>query len=124
MQFSDVLKLDGMLITVDIQKAFDSANHQILILALKRYRFGKIFIKWVRTLLNNQGSCIINGDNTAKYFKLDIGTHQGDLISAYLFVLVLEIVFNLIKENKDIHALNFFDHTYLYTAYGDYNTFL
>ena len=63
-------------------------------------------------------------ETTAKYFKLDIGTHQGDLISAYLFVLVLEIVFNLIKENKDIHALNFFDHTYLYTAYGDYNTFL
>ena len=28
-----------------------------------------------------------------------------------MFVLVLEIVFNLIKQNKDIHGLTFFDHT-------------
>ena len=34
-----------------------------------------------------------------------------------------EIGFNLIKENKDIHVLNVFDHTYLYTAYDDDNTF-
>ena len=70
-----------------------------------------MFIKWVKTLLNNQESCIINGGFTTKYFKLDKGTRQGDPISAYLFILVLEIVFNLIKQNKDIHGLTFFDHT-------------
>ena len=59
------------------------------------------------TILNNQESCIINGGITTKYFKLDTGTRQGDPISAYLFVLVLEIVFNLIKQDKNIHNLNF-----------------
>ena len=44
-------------------------------------------------------------------------------MSTYLFILVLEIVFNLIKENKDIHGLTFFDHTFLYTAYVDDTTF-
>ena len=112
-----------MLITIDIQKAFDSVNHQFLILALKRYGFGKMFIKWVKTLLNNQESCIINGGFTTKYFKLDKGTRQGDPISAYLFILVLEIVFNLINQNKDIHGLTFVDHTFLCTAYADDTTF-
>ena len=60
-----------------------------------------------KTILNNQESCIINGGITTKYFKLDTGTRQGDPISAYLFVLVLEIVFNLIKQDKNIHNLNF-----------------
>ena len=60
---------------------------------------------------------------TTKYFKLDKGTCQGDLISAYLFILVLEIVFNLIKQNKYIHGLTFFDHTFLYKAYADDTTF-
>ena len=63
-----MLKLNGMLVTIDIQKAFDSVTHQFLILPL-RYGFGKMFIKWVKTLLNNQESCIINGGFTTKYFK-------------------------------------------------------
>ena len=32
-------------------------------------------------------------------------------------------MFNLIKLNKDIHGLTFFDHTFLYTAYADDTTF-
>ena len=60
LQTTDMLKLNGILVTIDIQKAFDSVNHQFLILALKRYGFGKMFIKWVKTLLNNQESYIIN----------------------------------------------------------------
>ena len=80
-------------------------------------------IKIVKTLLNNQETCITNGGFTAKYFKLDKGTRQGDPISAYLFILVLEVVFNLIKKNNDIHGLTFFDHTFLYTAYADDTTF-
>ena len=43
-----------MLVTIDIQRGFDSVNHQFLVLALKRYEFDKIFIKWIKTLLNNQ----------------------------------------------------------------------
>ena len=65
-----MLKLNGMLVTINIQKAFDSVNHQFLILALKRFGFGKMFTKWVKTLLNNQESSIINGGFTARYFNL------------------------------------------------------
>ena len=32
-------------------------------------------------------------------------------------------MFNLIEQNKDIHGLTFFDHTFLYTAYADDTTF-
>ena len=123
LQTTDVVKLSGMLVTIDNQKAFDSVNHNFLTLALKRYGFGKTVIKRIKALLNNQESCIINGGFTTKYFKLDKGTRQGDSISAYLFILVLEIVFNLIKQNKDIHGLSLFDHTFLYTAYADDTTF-
>ena len=83
--------------------------------------FGNRFLKWVKILLKNQESCIIN---TTKYFKLEKGTRQGDPISAYLFILVLETVFLSIKENKEIKGLNLFNHTFLYTAYADDTTFL
>ena len=73
LQITDKLKLSGMLVTIDIQKAFDSVNHQFLTLALKRYGFGKTFMKRVKTLSNNQELYIINGGFTKKYFKFDKG---------------------------------------------------
>ena len=123
LEISDMLSLKGLLLTVDIQKAFDSVNHQFLILVLKKFGFGNTFIKWIQTLLKNQESCVINGCNTTKYFKLERGTWQGDPISAYLFILVLEVVFMLMNQNKNIKGLNLFEHTFLYTAYADDTTF-
>ena len=105
--------------TVDIQKAFHSVNHQFLSLALKRYGLGKTFIKWIQTLLNSQKSCIRGEGHTTKNFKLEKGTGQGDPISAYFLILVLDIMLNLIKEKKDIHSLNFLEHMFFYTAYAD-----
>ena len=53
LQITDVLMLNDMLVTVEIQKAFDLVNHLFLTLVLRRYGLGKIFIKWIKTLLNN-----------------------------------------------------------------------
>ena len=123
MEISDTLKLDGLLATIDIQKAFGSVDHSFLISTLERYGLGKRFVSWVKILLKNQESCIINGGNTTTYFKLEKGTRQGDPISAYLFILVLEIVFLSIKENKNIKGLIRFNHTFLITAYADDTVF-
>ena len=51
------------------------------------------------------------------------GTKQGDPISAYLFILVLEIFFKIVKENPEVKGLNIFDHKFLYSAYADDTTF-
>ena len=76
-----------------------------------------------KILLKNQETCIFNGGNTTKYFKLEKGTRPGDLISAYLFILVLEILFLCIKEKKNIKGLNICNDIFLYTTYADDTTF-
>ena len=85
---------------VDIEKAFDSINHCFLIKVLEKYGFEKDFIKWIKILLQNQESYIVNGGTTINYSKLEKGARQGDPISAYLFIIVLEIVFLFTKERK------------------------
>ena len=66
LQVTDFLNLRGLVVTVDIQKAFDSVNHLFLITALKKFGFGETFIKWMQILLRNQESCIINSGTTTK----------------------------------------------------------
>ena len=72
-----------------------------------------------KILLQNEEPCIVIGGTTTNYFKLEKGARGGDPISAYLFILVLEIVFLFTKESKKINGLSIFDKTFLYTAYAD-----
>ena len=64
----------------------------------------------------------INGVKSTKYLLLGRGAHQSDPISAFLFILALEILF-LVKTKLEIAGLTIFDHCYLYSAYSNDRTF-
>ena len=102
---------------MDIEKAFDSLDYDLLL------SFGEKFIYWIKVLLNDQQSGIINGAFTTPYFNSEKGARQGDPISAYLFILALKVLFELIKNNADIRGIAIFNHTFLYTAFAEYSTF-
>ena len=116
-------KTSGYLLTVDFEKAFDWLNHKFLIAVLKKYGFGEDFIDWIKILLRDQESCVINGGHTTTYLLLERGARQGDPILAYLFALALELFFIIKKSNRNSHEINIFNHDFLYTAYADDTTF-
>ena len=95
----------------------------MVISVLKKFGFGNHFVIWIETLISKQESCVINGDNTTQYFHLERGPCQGNPISVYIFILALEVLSFLVRNNKDIKSLNIFDHLFLYTAYADDTTF-
>ena len=121
LEMSEVLN-NGFLVTIDIEKAFNSVNHHFLIAILEKIGFGTEFIQCIKVLLNNQESCVINGGKTSKYFKLESGTRQGDPISAYLFIIALEAVFRIIKKTSNI-GFEIFWKKFIYTAYANDTTF-
>ena len=83
LDISDKLNIDGYLVTVDIEKAFDSLDHGFLLVVLKKLAL-VIF-------------CVISGMSTTPCFILEKGVQQGDPICAYLFIIALEIIFATIK---------------------------
>ena len=109
--------------TVNIEKTFDSLSHSFLLSCLKKFGFGHDFIRSVKILLERQKSYIIKTGTTTSYFNLEKCARQGDPVSAYLFILCLEILFLLVKANHKIRGVNVFQYTYLYTAYSDDATF-
>ena len=74
-------------------------------------------------LLNSQQSCLINGVNTTPYFNSEKAARQGDPLSAYLFILALEVLFVFIKSKENIKVIESFKRVFLYTAYAGYSTF-
>ena len=82
---SGVFDIDGFLVTVDIDKAFDSLNHSFLIAVLKKIVLGTSFINWIEAILNKSKSCAINSIKILQYFQLSRGACLGDTFSAYPF---------------------------------------
>ena len=56
-------------------------------------------------------------------FNLEKVAREDDPISTYLFILALEVLFELIKNNYDIRGITIINHTFLYTAVADDSTF-
>ena len=83
------------MVTADIEKAFDSVDHNFLFATLKKFGLGPEFISWVRVLIKNQASCMVNNGKTTKYFSLSRRTRQGDPLSAFLFIVTLVVLFIL-----------------------------
>ena len=122
-EINDVINKEGFLVTMDIEKAFDSLDHNFVISVLKKLGFRNSFVSWIETLISKLESCVINGGNTTQYFNLERGARQGDPILAYIFILAWEVLSFLVRNNNEINGLNIFDHIYLYTAYADDATF-
>ena len=101
-EMTDILNIEGYLVTADIQKAFDSLDHNFLLATLSKFNFGKNFINWIKIILNGQESCVFNGGFSTGYFPLQRGCRQGDQISAYLFILAFKVLLEMIRTNKEI----------------------
>ena len=54
----EVLYKQGFLVSIDIEKTFDSVNHLFLIAIRGKTDFGNEFIEWIKILLNYQESCL------------------------------------------------------------------
>ena len=108
---------------MNIENAFDSLDHDFLVNVLNKFGFGSNFISWIKLLLNSQQSCVINGGNNTSYFNLEKGARQSDPVSAYLFILALEVFFVFIKSNENIKGIEIFKHAFLYPTYADDSIF-
>ena len=56
-------------------------------------------MEWIHTFYNS-----INGFSS-QHFTVERGLREGDRLSAYLFIIVLEILFISMRNSKAIHGI-------------------
>ena len=119
MFFHSLNQTNGFLVAVDFEKAFDSVSHDFLSEVLELFGFGDSFCSWIRVLYKDISSCVMNGGHSTGYFKIKRGVRQGDPLSPYLFLFVIELLAHAIRKDTGIKGFQFGKHEIRQISYAD-----
>jgi hypothetical protein len=105
MGYTKLADKKGIIAFLDFEKAFDTIHWNVIYDALKLFNLGPNMIKWVSTIYNGPEACVTNNGYSSPFFKLKRGVRQGCPLSAYLFIMVVELLANKIRNNNDIKGI-------------------
>ena len=87
----------AILCKLDIEKAYDHVDWSFLLAVLGKMGFGGRWCSWIKWCLSIVSfSVLVNGSPTV-FFQGSKGLRQGDPLSPYLFVIVMETYSCLMK---------------------------
>ena len=116
LETTNLENIKSYLLAIDSEKATDSLNHKFLIAVLEKYAFGHHFIDWIKMLLENQKSCIIDGSHITdptklsmvqKYLSMNISV-QHMLMTKLFFkkdISSVEVVFSVIDSSSKFSGM-------------------
>lgn len=91
---------EGLFVMIDFEKAFDSVSWKFINEVLKFFNFGQKFINFINCLNKDFKLCVIQHGFSSPFFSIGRGCRQGDPISPYIFILCVEILGILFRDNK------------------------
>ncbi len=95
----------GIVLSIDLNKAFDRVEHSFIEQTMRRFGFGERILRWISLLYNNAKSCVkVNGVLTDP-FPLERSVRQGCPLSALLYSITAEPLATLIKKDKEIRGI-------------------
>lgn len=96
--------VNGSIMALDAQKAFNSINHNYLALVLNSICLNN-FVPIFRLLYQNLSNKLIINNEIASRHQVKNGVKQGDALSCTLFILAIEPLIRNINKNENIRHL-------------------
>ena len=122
MHTTETEKLQGMLMLIDFEKAFDSISWKFVYNVLEFFGFNSNFINWVKLFNHDIYAYVLQCGTLSEKINIERGCRQGDPISPYLFLLAAEILCLLIKQNENIVGIKIKNTEFKLTQFADDTT--
>ena len=111
--------IPGLMLSVDFQQAFDTVSWKFIEKTIDYFNFGPSIKKWIKLFQTGAQSCILQNGYLSESFTLQRGCRQGDPISPYIFILCVEILGKMIRNDKRLQGIKINNKEFKLCQYAD-----
>ena len=105
-------------IYLDLSKAFDTLDHEILLAKLKHYQFDDISLKLLNNYLKNRIQYVDYNNTSSEMLEIKCGVPQGSILGPLLFTIYMN---DFANSNKLFHTILYADDATLFTSLDSHN---
>ena len=92
------------MILIDLQKAFDTIDREILLQKLKAVRFSKGTLKWFRSYLSERIFLVNIESKLSDFGKISCGVPKGSILGLLLFLIYVNDIPRAVKLTVLLYA--------------------
>ena len=98
---------------IDLKKAFDTVDHELLVEKLKVYGIRGVANNWLQNYVTNRKQYVVIDDHSSDMLDMTCGVPQGSVLGPILFIIYINDICNV---SDVVKCVLFADYTNIFCS--------